>query len=44
MVHPRYGPGVVVAVHEGAQPMVTVRFEADGEKRLALHLARLRPG
>jgi DNA helicase-2/ATP-dependent DNA helicase PcrA len=44
VVHPRYGAGVVVAVHEGAQPMVTVRFETDGEKRLALHLARLRPG
>ncbi len=54
VVHPRYGPGLVVRVEPGAQPMVTVRFDGPKEptlepsqeateKRLALAFARLQP-
>jgi DNA helicase-2/ATP-dependent DNA helicase PcrA len=47
VVHPTYGPGVVVRLESGARPMVTVAFDggAEGtrEKRLALAYARLQP-
>jgi DNA helicase II / ATP-dependent DNA helicase PcrA len=43
VVHPRYGPGLVVRVDLAGQTMVTVRLDSGDEKRLALAFARLQP-
>ena len=44
VVHPKFGPGVIVSVHgRGADARVMVNFRRDGMKELALEYAKLDP-